>query len=100
MSPGIKRAETIVYFGIGLVPTGVCLKVEASAKAGCPVGRSTHSPLNLDVFYRGGKVRHVDPKDPMCLCVVEWNAVDGGIDSGLVSAPDADTGIAHPCTCI
>ena len=100
MSPGIEGAKTIVNFGIGLVATGVGLKVEAGTKGCRTVSRGPYAPLNLDVFHRGGKVRHVDPKDPMRLCVVEWNAVDGGIDAGLVGSSDTNARVAYPCSCI
>ena len=100
MSPGIEGAKPIVNFSIGFIAAVVRLKVEAGAKGCRSIGGSTHAPLNLDVFHRGGKVRHVDPKDPMRLRIVERNAVDGGIDARLVGSSDTDTGIAHPCSCI
>ena len=98
MPPGVEGAEPIVYFGIGLVPAIIGLKVEASAKSCRSVSRSTYPPLNLYIFYRGGKVRHVDPKDAMRLCIVEWNAVDGGVDAGLIGASDTDARVAHSCS--
>ena len=91
MPPGVEGTESIVDFSIGLIAAVVGLKVEASAKSCRSICRSAYPPLNLDVFYRGGKVRHVDPKDAVRLCIVEWNAVDGGIDpSGLVKGWAAD----------
>ena len=100
MSPGVEGAKTIVYFGIGFVATGVRLKVEAGTKGCGSIGGSTHPTLNLDVFHRGGKVRHVDPKDPVRLCIVEWNAIDGSIDAGLVGSSNPNTRVAHPGSCV
>ena len=51
MPPGVEGAESIVYFGIGLVTAGVRLEVEAGAKGCRTISRGPHAPLDLDVFY-------------------------------------------------
>src|SRR5690606_17221831 len=89
----LVRSDTVVQLGIGSIPAGIGLDIDAGPESSCTVGRGSHPTLNLDIVYRRGKIRHINPKASQTLRIVVRDSVKRYVCTLSIAAANRNAGM-------